>query len=64
MWVIAELCHRFVNLDPSIQGERRTSLIAVNAFPAAARHTHTYETALLQALIFFAIETLFDDLGV
>ena len=46
MWVVAELCHLLVNLDPLIQGETGTSLIALNAFPAIARHAYTYETAL------------------
>lgn len=57
MWVVAELCHLLVNLDGLIQGETGTSLIALNAYPAAIRHADTYWTALavmaaLLALLF------------
>ena len=57
MWVVAELCHLLVNLDGLIQGETGTSLIALNAYPAAIRHAYTYWTALavmaaLLALLF------------
>jgi branched-chain amino acid transport system permease protein len=46
MWVVAELCHLLVNLDSVIQGETGTSLIALNAYDANARHAYTYWTAL------------------
>ena len=46
MWVVAELCHLLVNLDGVIQGETGTSLIALNAYDAGARHAYTYWTAL------------------
>ena len=37
MWVLAELFHLLVNLDPLVQGETGTSLIALNAFDIASR---------------------------
>jgi branched-chain amino acid transport system permease protein len=46
MWVVAELAHLFVNLDRLVQGETGTSLIALNAYGAQARHAMIYETAL------------------
>lgn len=47
MWVAAELAHLMVNLDPLIQGETGTSLIALNAFDAGTRRAYTYWAALL-----------------
>jgi branched-chain amino acid transport system permease protein len=47
MWVAAELVHLLVNLDPLIQGETGTSLIALNAFDAGTRRAYTYWAALL-----------------
>lgn len=47
MWVVAELVHLLVNLDPLIQGETGTSLIALNAFAPDARRAYTYWIALL-----------------
>ncbi len=46
MWVVAELAHLLVNLDGLVQGETGTSLIALNAYPAAVRHAATYWCAL------------------
>lgn len=46
MWVIAELLHLLVNLDPLIQGETGTSLIQLNAYDAASRHAILYWLAL------------------
>lgn len=46
MWVVAELAHLLVNLDGLVQGETGTSLIALDAYPAATRHALTYWTAL------------------
>jgi branched-chain amino acid transport system permease protein len=46
MWVVAEVAHLLVNLDSLIQGETGTSLIALDAYPAALRHALTYWTAL------------------
>ena len=47
MWVVAELAHLLINLDPLIQGETGTSLIALNAFAPGDRRAYTYWTALL-----------------
>ncbi len=49
MWVVAELAHLLVNLDGLVQGETGTSLIALNAIPAATRHAATYWSALAAA---------------
>ncbi|OHC72167.1 MAG: ABC transporter permease [Rhodocyclales bacterium RIFCSPLOWO2_02_FULL_63_24] len=46
MWVVAEFVHLLVNLDPLIQGETGTSLIALNSFDAEARRSYTYWAAL------------------
>ena len=46
MWVVAEIAHLLVNLDPLVQGETGTSLIALNAFPAEARRAAIYWLAL------------------
>jgi branched-chain amino acid transport system permease protein len=46
MWVVAELAHLLVNLDPLVQGETGTSLIALNAYPAEARRAAIYWLAL------------------
>jgi len=42
MWVVAELLHLLVNLDPLIQGETGTSLIALDAVAAASRRAYNY----------------------
>jgi branched-chain amino acid transport system permease protein len=49
MWVVAEIAHLLVNLDGLIQGETGTSLIALDAYPAAPRHAATYWCALAAA---------------
>jgi len=46
MWVVAELAHLLVNLDPLIQGETGTSMIALNAYDADGRRALTYWAAL------------------
>lgn len=46
MWVVAELLHLLVNLDPLINGETGNSLIALDAVAAAARRADTYWLAL------------------
>lgn len=46
MWVLAEIFHLLVNLDPLIQGETGTSLIALNAYDASMRAVLTYWVAL------------------
>ena len=42
MWVLAEALHLLVNLDPLIQGETGTSMIALNAFVPATRLAANY----------------------
>jgi branched-chain amino acid transport system permease protein len=54
MWVVAELAHLLVNLDGLVQGETGTSLIALDAYPAAARHAATYWAALAAATLLLA----------
>jgi branched-chain amino acid transport system permease protein len=46
MWVIAELAHLLVNLDPLIRGETGTSLISLNAYEVSARRDTIYWLAL------------------
>jgi branched-chain amino acid transport system permease protein len=46
MWVVAELCHLLVNLDPLVQGETGTSLIALDAVAAGARRAYIYWLSL------------------
>lgn len=60
MWVVAELAHLLVNLDPLVQGETGTSLIALDAFAVAARRADTYwaslaAMALALALVFLML---------
>jgi branched-chain amino acid transport system permease protein len=57
MWVLAELAHFIVNLDPLIQGETGTSLLALNAFAPAARRADTYWMGL--ALMVLLLGALF-----
>jgi branched-chain amino acid transport system permease protein len=42
MWVVAELCRLLVNLDPLVQGDTGTSLIALQSYEAEARRAYTY----------------------
>lgn len=46
MWVVAELLHLLVNLDPLINGETGTSLIALDAVGRVARRADTYWLSL------------------
>ena len=46
MWVLSSITHLLVNLDPLIQGETGTSLIALNAYDAGARRAIIYWLAL------------------
>jgi branched-chain amino acid transport system permease protein len=55
MWVVAELFHLLVNLDPLIQGETGTSLIALNALAPAARRDDNYWLALAAAVALLAL---------
>ncbi len=42
MWVLAELAHFIINLDPIVQGETGTSLLALNAFKPEVARADTY----------------------
>lgn len=55
MWVVAELAHLLVNLDTLVNGETGTSLIAMNAVPAAARRADTYWSALGAMVVLLAV---------
>ncbi len=55
MWVLAELFHLLVNLDPLVQGETGTSLIALNAFDIASRRADNYWFALAAVVGVLAI---------
>jgi len=55
MWVVAEIAHLLVNLDGLIQGETGTSLIALDAYPAALRHAATYWCALAAAAVLLVV---------
>ncbi len=46
MWVLAEAIHLLVNLDPLIQGETGTSMIALNAYAHETRLAANYWLAL------------------
>ncbi len=46
MWVVAELAHLLVNLDPLVNGETGTSLVALQALAAGERRADTYWAAL------------------
>jgi len=46
MWVVAELAHLLVNLDPLVRGETGTSLIALNSFDPLLRRNMIYWLAL------------------
>ncbi len=46
MWVLAELLHLLVTIDPIVQGETGTSLLGVNAYAPAVRRADTYWMAL------------------
>jgi len=53
MWVLAELSHFLVNLDPVIQGETGTSLTAIDNYAPATARADTYWMgfALMVALL-------------
>lgn len=52
MWVVAELAHLLVNLDPLVQGETGISLIALDTVPAGLRRMATYWLALSGMALF------------
>ena len=55
MWVVAELCHLLINLDPLVQGETGTSLIALNAVAASARRAYIYWLSLGAMVAFLGV---------
>jgi len=55
MWVVAELAHLLVNLDPLVQGETGTSLIALDAVEAGARRAYTYWLALAAMVVLLGV---------
>lgn len=55
MWVVAELTHLLVALDPLINGETGVSLIALNAFGPAARRDYNYWLALVAMAVLLGI---------
>jgi branched-chain amino acid transport system permease protein len=55
MWVIAELAHLLVNLDPRVNGETGISLIALEAYEAGARSAYNYWMALAAMTVFMAL---------
>jgi branched-chain amino acid transport system permease protein len=57
MWVLAELAHFIVNLDPLVQGETGTSLVALDRFAPAAARADTYWMAF--ALMVVLLGALF-----
>lgn len=64
MWVLASLCHLLVNLDPLIQGETGTSLIALNAFDPELRREILFLFALgslsvVLGLLFWLMQSRF-----
>ena len=46
MWVLAELLHLLVTIDPIVQGETGTSLLGIDAYAPAVRRADTYWMAL------------------
>ncbi len=54
MWVLSSLAHLCVNLDPLIQGETGTSLIALNAYDIETRNTFTLWVALAVTVVILA----------
>ena len=62
MWVVAELAHLMVNLDPLIRGETGTSLIELNVYTIETRRALTYWCALgamtgLLAIVFWLLRS-------
>jgi len=57
MWVLAELAHFVVALDPLVQGETGTSLDALDSFTPGAARADTYWMGL--ALMILLLGTLF-----
>ncbi|MGD0420081.1 MAG: branched-chain amino acid ABC transporter permease [Xanthobacteraceae bacterium] len=55
MWVVAELAHLLVALDPLINGETGVSLIALNAYSPDDRRAYNYWMALAAMVVLLAL---------
>ena len=55
MWVVAELAHLLVVLDPVINGETGVSMIALNAFSPDDRRAYNYWMALVSMVVLMAL---------
>jgi branched-chain amino acid transport system permease protein len=55
MWVVAELAHLLVNLDPLVQGDTGISLIALNAYGSDDRRAYNYWMALAAMVTLFTL---------
>jgi branched-chain amino acid transport system permease protein len=55
MWVVAEVCHLYVNGDRSTNGVTGTSLTALNAYDAADRRNYNYWLTLAVAVVLLAV---------
>ena len=55
MWVVAELAHLLIILDPLINGETGVSLLALNAFSPDARRAYNYWMALAAMVVLLAL---------
>lgn len=51
MWVVADLAHLLVVLDPIVNGETGTSLLELNAYPAPLRRALTYWVTLAAMVV-------------
>jgi branched-chain amino acid transport system permease protein len=51
MWVLAELAHLLVTLDPIVNGETGTSLLQLTHYPAPLRRALTYWAALAAVVV-------------
>ena len=55
MWVVAELAHLLIILDPLINGETGVSLLALNAFAPDARRAYNYWIALATMVVLLGL---------
>jgi branched-chain amino acid transport system permease protein len=55
MWVVAELAHLLVALDPLINGETGVSMIALNAFSPDDRRAYNYWMAFVAMVVLLAL---------
>ena len=55
MWVLAELLHLLVTIDPIVQGETGTSLLGIDAYAPAARRADTYWMALALMVVLLGV---------